>query len=226
MFVPNVEAAASGADVIFLCLGNEQAAAFEPPDDDAVVDRPRRRPPARRRRRSPSAGTALTPGAWSYGLPEVHPAEGRLIANPGCYATAALLALWPLRDVLDRRRRRRREVGDDRRRADAQGELARGRGARELLARTRSAATGTRPRSSRLLGFPICFVPHLLPVRRGLLATCYVRTDADVRALRRGGVRGQPGRARAARRGRARDRARAGNRRRRDRRLHRRRRPA
>ena len=33
------------------------------------------------------------------------------------------------------------------------------------------------------LGFPVCFVPHLLPVRRGLLATCYVRTDADVRAL-------------------------------------------
>ena len=33
------------------------------------------------------------------------------------------------------------------------------------------------------LGFPVCFVPHLLPVRRGLLATCYVQTDADVRAL-------------------------------------------
>ena len=27
----------SGADVIFLCLGNEQAAAFEPPDGDTVV---------------------------------------------------------------------------------------------------------------------------------------------------------------------------------------------
>jgi N-acetyl-gamma-glutamyl-phosphate reductase len=26
-------------------------------------------------------------------------------------------------------------------------------------------------------------VPHLLPVRRGLLATCYVQTTADVRAL-------------------------------------------
>ena len=25
----------------------------------------------------------LAPGAWSYGLPEVHPAEGPLIANPG-----------------------------------------------------------------------------------------------------------------------------------------------
>ena len=33
------------------------------------------------------------------------------------------------------------------------------------------------------LGFPVCFVPHLLPVRRGLIATCYVQTDADVREL-------------------------------------------
>jgi N-acetyl-gamma-glutamyl-phosphate reductase len=33
------------------------------------------------------------------------------------------------------------------------------------------------------LGQPITFVPHLLPVRRGLLATCYVQTSADARAL-------------------------------------------
>ena len=39
------------------------------------------------------------------------------------------------------------------------------------------------PEIAQQLGFPICFVPHLLPVRRGLLATCYVQTDADVRAL-------------------------------------------
>src|SRR3954452_1484984 len=36
--VPNAEAAASGADVLFLCLGNERAAAFEPPADAVVVD--------------------------------------------------------------------------------------------------------------------------------------------------------------------------------------------
>jgi N-acetyl-gamma-glutamyl-phosphate reductase len=29
----------------------------------------------------------------------------------------------------------------------------------------------------------VTFVPHLLPVKRGLLATCYVQTDADTRAL-------------------------------------------
>ena len=55
---------------------------------------------------------------WSYGLPEVSPPSGRLIANPGCYATAALLALAPIADAIEHeRRRRRREVGHDRARA-------------------------------------------------------------------------------------------------------------
>ena len=100
MFSTNLEAAASGADVIFLCLGNDQAAAFAPPDGAVVVD-------LTGVHRLLDGGLAdqwygLTPGAWSYGLPEVQPAEGRLIANPGCYATAALLALAPLADVVDR----------------------------------------------------------------------------------------------------------------------------
>ena len=39
------------------------------------------------------------------------------------------------------------------------------------------------PEIAQQLGFPVCFVPHLLPVRRGLLATCYVRSDEDLRGL-------------------------------------------
>ena len=40
------------------------------------------------------------------------------------------------------------------------------------------------PEIAQALGFPVCFVPHLLPVRRGLLATCYVQPTADdLRAL-------------------------------------------
>jgi N-acetyl-gamma-glutamyl-phosphate reductase common form len=42
--------------------------------------------------------------AWAYGLPEHNRAElagARRIANPGCYATAAQLALWPLREQLE-----------------------------------------------------------------------------------------------------------------------------
>jgi N-acetyl-gamma-glutamyl-phosphate reductase len=40
------------------------------------------------------------------------------------------------------------------------------------------------PEIAQALGFPVTFVPHLLPVRRGLIATCYVRsTGPDLREL-------------------------------------------
>ena len=40
------------------------------------------------------------------------------------------------------------------------------------------------PEITQLLGFPVSFTPHLLPVRRGLLATCYVHsTGPDLRSL-------------------------------------------
>jgi N-acetyl-gamma-glutamyl-phosphate reductase len=38
------------------------------------------------------------------------------------------------------------------------------------------------PEIAQQLGAPVCFVPHLLPVRRGLLATCYFQTSTDARA--------------------------------------------
>jgi N-acetyl-gamma-glutamyl-phosphate reductase len=179
-FTPNAEAAASGADVIFLCLGNAEAAAFEPPDGAVVVDLT-----GVHRLTDPAAAAhwyGLTPGAWSYGLPEVHPAAGRLIANPGCYATAGLLALAPLRDVV---------AGDVI--VDAKsGMTGAGRTLKEsshagaVLENFSPYAIGAHRHSAEIeqeLGRPVTFVPHLLPVRRGLLATCYVRTDADVRAL-------------------------------------------
>ena len=48
------------------------------------------------------------------------------------------------------------------------------------------------PEIAQQLGFPVCFVPHLLPVRRGLLATCYVQTAADVRGLLEDAYAGSP----------------------------------
>ncbi len=39
-FVTNAQALASGADVVFLCLGHEEAAALDPPEADVVVDSP------------------------------------------------------------------------------------------------------------------------------------------------------------------------------------------
>src|SRR6266571_2933904 len=98
-FVTNAEALASGADVLFLCLSHDEAAAFEPPADAVVVDLSG----AHRLTDDQLANAwyGVAPGPWSYGLPELYPPQGTLVANPGCYATAALLALGPLSEVVE-----------------------------------------------------------------------------------------------------------------------------
>jgi N-acetyl-gamma-glutamyl-phosphate reductase len=188
-FVANPDAAASGADVLFLCLDHGEAAAFEQPADAVVVDLSG----AHRLRDAATAERwyGVAPGAWSYGLPEVSPPDGRLIANPGCHATAALLALWPLRDVIDGP-----VVVDSK-----TGMTGAGRGLKStthagfvLENLSPYAVEGHRhaPEIEQLLGRAVTFVPHLLPVRRGLLVTCYVQAHADARDLIEAAYVGSP----------------------------------
>lgn len=178
-FVPNAEAAASGADVLFLCLDGPEAAAFTPPANTVVVD-------LSGAHRLADADQALAwygsaSGAWSYGLPELYPSHGSLIANPGCYATAALLALGPLAGEIDH------VVVDAKSGVSGAGRsLKASSHAGFVLENLSPYAVGTHrhaPEIAQQLGQAVCFVPHVLPVRRGLLATCYVETSADVRAL-------------------------------------------
>jgi N-acetyl-gamma-glutamyl-phosphate reductase len=178
-FTTNAEAAAAGADVVFLCLDADAAAAFDPPEDAVVVDLS-----GAHRLADPDVARAWygsTPGAWSYGLPELYPPAGDLIANPGCYATAALLALGPLAgSIAD-------VVVDAKSGVSGAGKaLKQSSHAGFVLENLSPYAVGAHrhaPEIAQQLGVPVCFVPHLLPVRRGLLATCYVQTHADVRAL-------------------------------------------
>jgi N-acetyl-gamma-glutamyl-phosphate reductase len=178
-FTTNSQAAASGADVVFLCLGHDEAAAFEPPSEAIVVDLSG----AHRLRDLAAAAEwyGVAPGAWSYGLPELFPPWGSLIANPGCYATAALLALAPLRHVIAS------AVVDAKSGVSGAGKsLKASSHAGSVLENLAPYAVGEHrhaPEIAQQLGFPVCFVPHLLPVRRGLLATCYVRSDAELRPL-------------------------------------------
>jgi N-acetyl-gamma-glutamyl-phosphate reductase len=186
-FVPNDEAATSGAELIFLCLGNERAAAFEPPAGAVVVDLSG----AHRLQ-----DTSLYPewygfehprpgavGAWSYGVPELWPPAGPLIANPGCYATAAILSIAPLRDAIEPSS----VVIDAKSGVSGAGrELKASSHAGFVLENVSPYRVGTHqhaPEIAQALGFPVCFVPHLLPVRRGLLVTCYVRPSGDLRSL-------------------------------------------
>jgi N-acetyl-gamma-glutamyl-phosphate reductase len=178
-FVPKSEAALSGADVLFLCLDHTESAAFEPPAATVVIDLSG----AHRLADAASAHTwyGTAPGAWSYGLPELFPPVGRLIANPGCYATAALLALAPLAGEIGG------AVVDAKSGMTGAGKsLKASSHAGFVLENFSPYAIGAHrhaPEIAQQLGFPVCFVPHLLPVRRGLLATCYVQTTADVREL-------------------------------------------
>jgi len=178
-FVSNDEAAASGADVLFLCLDNDKSAAFQPPAGTVVVDLAGAHRLTDETAAKAWYGTA--PGAWSYGLPELFPAQGPLIANPGCYATAALLALGPLAGSITG------AVVDAKSGVSGAGKaLKPSSHAGFVLENLSPYAVGAHrhaPEIAQQLGMPVCFVPHLLPVRRGLLATCYVQTDADARAL-------------------------------------------
>jgi N-acetyl-gamma-glutamyl-phosphate reductase len=185
-FVSNEEALAAGADVILACLGNDRAALLEPPPGAVVVD---------------LSGAHRLPAAlypewygfehprpealdeWSYALPEVFPPAGPLIANPGCYATAAILALEPLRDAIDPEG----IVIDAKSGVSGAGrELKATSHAGFVLENLSPYRVGTHqhaPEIAQALGFPVCFVPHLLPIKRGLLVTCYVTPSGDLRAL-------------------------------------------
>jgi N-acetyl-gamma-glutamyl-phosphate reductase len=182
-FVPNEAALQAGVDVVFVCLGNEAAAALDPPADAILVDL--------------SGAHRLVDGGlypewygfehpkpealaeWSYSVPELAPPTGRLIANPGCYATATLLALGPVADLLEPA-----SVVVDAK----SGVSGAGRALKEsshagfVLENVSPYRVGTHqhaPEIEQVLGFPVCFVPHLLPVRRGLLVTCYASADAE-----------------------------------------------
>jgi N-acetyl-gamma-glutamyl-phosphate reductase len=180
--VTNDEALAAGADVIFLCLDNERAAAVEPPAGAVVVDLSGAHRLAAGDYPSwygfahPHGDTLDT---WSYGLPELWPPAGRLIANPGCYATAALLALAPIADAVEARS----VVVDGKSGVSGAGKSLRpashAAAVLENVAPYRVGAHQHAPELEQQLGFPVCFVPHLLPVRRGLLATCYVTATED-----------------------------------------------
>jgi N-acetyl-gamma-glutamyl-phosphate reductase len=182
-FVSNEQALASRAELVFACLGNERAAALETPPGAVVVDlsgahrlRDGELYPAWYGFEHPKpSGLAR----WSYAVPELWPPQGELIANPGCYATAALLALAPLHGAIDEGS----VVIDAKSGVSGAGrELKASSHAGFVLENVSPYRVGTHqhaPEIAQALGYPVCFVPHLLPVRRGLLATCYVQPVAD-----------------------------------------------
>lgn len=118
-----------------------------------------------------------------YGLPEAHRdriAAADLVGAPGCYPTAALLALLPLAELA-------RDVV-----VDAKSGVS-GAG-REATATTHFVSVDENVSAYKVEGhrhraeldqelpdaLPVTFTPHLLPIDQGLLASCYVTPSREV----------------------------------------------
>jgi len=132
-------------------------------------------------------------GRAHYGLPELFgPApSGALVANPGCFPTAALLALGPLVRaglvepagiVVDAKSG---VTGAGRQSGDAYSFVAIDGDVRayRVLAHQHTPEI-TRALGRLATGVQLTFTAHLLPVARGLLATCYARPRAGASAAR------------------------------------------
>jgi N-acetyl-gamma-glutamyl-phosphate reductase len=119
----------------------------------------------------------------AYGFPEVHRERikrARLVANPGCYVTAALLALVPLEPIADRIATvvidaKSGITGAGRTPAvpslfaEVDGDvraygLAGHRHGAEIVQEAREAG----------IAAPIVFSPHVVPLKRGILADVYL----------------------------------------------------
>jgi N-acetyl-gamma-glutamyl-phosphate reductase len=175
-------------DLLFLSLptGESQRAAVELPPDLKVVD---------------VGGDHRFVDGWTYGLTEVTGpgviAESTRVADPGCFPAAALLALAPLvqRGMVE-------PTGIV---VDAKtGISGAGRGGGSTFGYAEvnedvsaynlfkhAHAPEMRVAVSRMAGgkpASLVFSPHLVPMTRGILATCYTRgritTDQALRAAR------------------------------------------
>lgn len=130
-------------------------------------------------------------GAWAYGLPELFDvADTDRVAVPGCYPTAALLALGPLA--------RTGTVATSGVVVDAMsGVSGAGRALREdlLFGAVDESVRAYKvlehrhqPEMERALeavagrGATLIFTPHLVPMQRGILTTCYVPVAPGVAA--------------------------------------------
>jgi N-acetyl-gamma-glutamyl-phosphate reductase len=118
--------------------------------------------------------------ASHYGLPELFgppPREG-LVANPGCYATATILALAPLlragliepNGIIVDAKSGVTGAGRQSKEAYSFSEVEGDFRAYRILSHQHT------PEIAQAIGVKsLTFTAHLLPVRRGILATCYAR---------------------------------------------------
>jgi N-acetyl-gamma-glutamyl-phosphate reductase len=186
----DADALAGEADVVFLALPDTAAAEIAPRLVEAglrVIDLSgafRLRDAAARSRWYPE--TQALPEGTAYGLTERERnavARARLVANPGCYPTASLLALAPLADA------GLLIAGSDVIIDAKSGVSGAGKAPREHThfsevhgSFSAYGVFGHRHGAEieQGLGRTVTFTPHLAPFDRGIFATIYVRLSPGV----------------------------------------------
>lgn len=193
----DLEALIAETDVVFLALPESASAQIGPALTDSgrqVVDLSgafRLRDDAARAKWYPATGTL--PRGVAYGLTEFEISairDARLVSNPGCYPTASLLALLPLSRaallapeggiVIDAKS----GISGAGKAPSDRTHFSENHGSVSAYAVFGHRHT---PEMEQALGRPVTFVPHLVPLDRGLMASVYAplvpgTTEADVAA--------------------------------------------
>jgi N-acetyl-gamma-glutamyl-phosphate reductase len=126
-------------------------------------------------------------GEAVYGLPELHREEikdARIVANPGCLASGAILALWPLADKMN--------VGnvviDAKTGYSGAGREPKG----DLLERVKGNLIPYKigkhrhvPEMEQELGINVHFTPHVFDVFRGIITTVHAFGNWDLDSVKK-----------------------------------------
>jgi len=186
----DVDQLVASADVVFLALPEAASAELAPKLLERgvrVIDLSgafRIRAETDRQKWYPA--TAALPGGTVYGMTEGHQAsikDARLVSNPGCYPTAALLALEPLAKagllegsvVVDAKSGLSgagKAATDRTHFSENHGSVA----AYGIFSHRHVAEI------EQELDMPVTFVPHLVPLDRGILETIYASLKPGVTA--------------------------------------------
>jgi len=186
----DVDQLVAAADIVFLALPEAASADLAPKLLERgvrVIDLSgafRIRADADRQKWYPA--TATLPGGTVYGMTEGRQAsikDARLVSNPGCYPTAAVLALEPLAKagllegsvVVDAKSGLSgagKAATDRTHFSENHGSVA----AYGIFSHRHVAEM------EQELGMPVTFVPHLVPLDRGILETIYASLKPGVTA--------------------------------------------
>jgi len=129
-----------------------------------------------------------------FGLPELHGAEipgANLIANPGCYPTSAILGLAPLvalssRDfIVDSKSGisgagRTMKLNVNHYCEVNESVMAYGLDGHRHQPEIAQELDGVLQRATGERGVDVTFIPHIVPMTRGILSACYARLQEDV----------------------------------------------